>query len=236
MIPNGDAEEQGMENESSLWSAREAMVRDQIARRGIRDPRLLDVMLRVPRHRFVPPPLIDRAYDDGPLAIGEGQTISQPYIVAAMTELLDLHGTENVLEIGTGSGYQAAVLAELARSVHTVERYPYLAQRASAILHELGYMNIFVHVADGSLGWQPAAPYQAILVTAAAPDIPQPLIDQMDEGARLVIPIGNRYGQDLERWRKSSGKMVRENIFPVAFVPLRGQHGWKTEEWEEKID
>lgn len=212
------------------------MVRGQIVKRGIRDPRLIDALLRVPRHKFVPPYLAERAYEDGPLAIGQGQTISQPYIVAAMTDLLQLEGTESILEIGTGSGYQAAVLAELATTVHTIERHPALAHRAQIHLEELGYTNIFVHVADGSQGWPPDAPYQGILVTAAAPEIPQPLIDQLDDGGRLVIPIGNRFGQDLERWRKAGANVTRESIFPVAFVPLRGQHGWRDDEWEDSVE
>jgi protein-L-isoaspartate(D-aspartate) O-methyltransferase len=225
-----------METDDPFQSAREAMVRGQIIRRGIRDPRLIDALLRVPRHKFIPPALADRAYDDGPLAIGQGQTISQPYIVAAMTDLLKLRGTENVLEIGTGSGYQAAILGELAATVHTIERHPELAHRAQAHLAELGYKNVFVHIADGSLGWPPAAPYHGILVTAASPEIPQPLIDQLENGGRLIIPIGNRYGQDLERWQKTGHGMTRESIFPVAFVPLRGQHGWRNDEWEDTID
>lgn len=225
-----------MEMKDRFWDAREAMVRGQIIKRGIHDPRLIDALLHVPRHQFVPPALIDRAYEDGPLVIGQGQTISQPYIVAAMTHLLNLHGTENVLEIGTGSGYQAAVLAELAATVHTIERHPDLAWQAQYHLEETGYQNVFVHIGDGSLGWSQNAPYQAILVTAAAPEIPGPLIDQLEDGGRLVIPIGSRFGQDLERWQKVGGQMVRESIFPVAFVPLRGQFGWRSDEWEDSID
>jgi protein-L-isoaspartate(D-aspartate) O-methyltransferase len=221
-----------VDEESVFRAAREAMVHSQIEERGIRNPRLLAVMRHVPRHRFVQGELRERAYEDGPLPIGSGQTISQPYIVAAMTDLLELMGDENVLEIGTGSGYQAAVFGEMAHSVHTVERHPALAQQASAILAELGYQNIFVHVGDGSLGWAPGAPYEAIAVTAAAPEIPTPLINQLAEGGRLVIPVGNRSGQMLERWRKHKGRILREKLFQVAFVPLRGQHGWNDGEWE----
>ena len=150
-----------------------------------------------------------------------------------MTDLLKLRGDENVLEIGTGSGYQAAVLAEMAASVHTIEFVPELAERADRLLHEMGFRNIFVHTGDGSLGWPPGAPYQAILVTAAAPIIPRPLVEQMDEGGTLIIPIGGREEQQLERWRKRRGEIYREGIFPVVFVPLRGQFGWQDDEWEE---
>jgi len=222
-----------MDIEDQFWNARQAMVRSQIERRKIRDPRLLEVMRRIPRHRFVPPSLRDRAYEDGPLPIGLGQTISQPYMVAAMTDQLALQGTENVLEIGTGSGYQAAVLGAMTRTVHTVEFHPYLAQNAHQILGTLGFRNVYVHTGDGTLGWPPAAPYQAILVTAAAPDIPNPLVEQLDEGGQLVIPVGGQQGQDLERWRKANGQIYRETLFPVAFVPLRGRFGWQDNEWEE---
>ncbi len=221
-----------MESEDRFWEARESMVHNQIERRRIRDPRLLAAMLHVPRHRFVPPPFRDKAYEDGPLPISLGQTISQPYMVAAMTDLLVLEGDENVLEIGTGSGYQAAVLAEMAGTVHTIERHPELARGAQLVLESLDYHNGFVHVGDGTFGWPPAAPYQAILVTAAAPDIPDPLVEQLDEGGRLVIPVGGRGGQDLERWRKTGGRIYRETLFPVVFVPLRGQFGWQDSEWE----
>lgn len=224
------------EFEERLRQAREHMVHHQIERRGIHDSRLLDVLRRVPRHRFIPPQLIERAHDDGPLAIGLGQTISQPYMVGAMTHLLNLRGDENVLEIGTGSGYQAAVLSEMARSVHTIEYHPELAEKASRLLDELGYHNVNVHTGDGTQGWPPAAPYQAILVTAAAPAIPQPLIDQLDNDAVLVIPIGGPQGQDLERWRKLGTQFRREQFFPVAFVPLRGEHGWNSRDWGNRED
>lgn len=223
-----------MDNEDQFWSARQAMVRNQIERRNIHDLRLLEAMRRIPRHRFVPPSLHEHAYEDGPLPIGLGQTISQPYIVAAMTNLLALRGTENVLEIGTGSGYQAAILGEMAGLVHTVEFLPQLAETAQVVLENLGFRNIFVHTGDGTLGWPPAAPYQAILVTAAAPKIPAPLFEQLDEGGRLVIPVGGPHGQDLERWCKVSGHAICETLFPVAFVPLRGHFGWQDSEWGEK--
>jgi protein-L-isoaspartate(D-aspartate) O-methyltransferase len=221
-----------MEQEVRFQEEREAMVHLQIEQRGIRDQRLLEVMRRIPRHLFTPQQFWDKAYQDGPLPIGLGQTISQPYIVAAMTTMIGLQGDENVLEIGTGSGYQAAVLSRLAHTVHTVERHPELAQRAREVLQALGYNNVIVHTGDGSLGWLPGAPYQAILVTAAAPSIPRPLIEQMDEGGSLVIPVGGQQGQDLERWRKTGSSIHRESFFPVAFVPLRGQFGWQDDEWD----
>lgn len=214
--------------------ARAAMVREQIEQRGIHDPRLLEAMRKVPRHRFVPERLQEHAYQDGPLPIGLAQTISQPYIVAAMTSVLEITGDEQVLEIGTGSGYQAAILGEMARTVHTIELHALLAQRAEMVLRELGYQNVHVHNADGSFGWSPAAPYHAVLVAAAVPRIPSPLIEQLEEGGRLVIPIGFRDGQTLERWRKLSGQIRREALFPVAFVPFRGEYGWADEEWREE--
>jgi protein-L-isoaspartate(D-aspartate) O-methyltransferase len=215
---------------------REAMVREQIERRGIRDKRVLEALRSVPRHLFVPAEERRYAYHDGPLPIGEGQTISQPYIVAVMTELLELQGDENVLEIGTGSGYQAAVLGRLARTVHTVERYARLAQRAEETLRTLGVNNVFVHVGDGSLGWPANAPYHAIVVTAAAPVVPPALLDQLLPGGRLVIPIGGPEGQMLERWVRKADHLEREVLFAVAFVPLRGAAGWSEGEWSRRGD
>ncbi|HCE16798.1 MAG TPA: protein-L-isoaspartate O-methyltransferase [Anaerolinea thermolimosa] len=215
---------------------REAMVREQIERRGIRDKRVLEALRNVPRHLFVPPEERRYAYHDGPLPIGEGQTISQPYIVAVMTELLELQGDENVLEIGTGSGYQAAVLGRLARTVHTVERYARLAQRAEEILRSQGINNVFVHVGDGSLGWPAHAPYHAIVVTAAAPVVPPALLDQLLPGGRLVIPVGGPEGQMLERWVRKADHLEREVLFAVAFVPLRGAAGWSEGEWSRRGD
>lgn len=222
-----------MEQENRLREACEAMVREQVAERGIREPRLLDVIRRIPRHWFVPPELRDQAYIDGPLPIGLGQTISQPYMVAAMTDLLRLRGHEVVLEVGTGSGYQAAILAQMAATVHTIERHPQLAEQARQLLVKLGFANVFVHEGDGSLGWPPGAPYDGILVTAASPLPPTPLLDQLAEGGVLVIPVGGREGQDLQRWVKINGQVQCESLFPVVFVPLRGQLGWKPDEWEE---
>ena len=215
-------------------AARRLMVSEQIERRGIKNPRLLEVFRKVQRHRFVTAELEKKAYDDGPLPIGDGQTISQPFIVALMTSLLALNGSENVLEIGTGSGYQAAVLANLAKSVHTIERLAGLAEHTKQVLFDLGYENVFVHQADGSLGWPEAAPYQAIIVTAAAPKLPEPLLEQLDpENGRLVIPIGNQPEQDLQLWQMEHGRVDWESTISVAFVPMRGIYGWKEEEWRD---
>jgi protein-L-isoaspartate(D-aspartate) O-methyltransferase len=209
------------------------MVATQIEHRGLTNSRLLQALRSVPRHRFVPLEVQDQAYSDGPLPIGSGQTISQPYIVALMTSLAALTGDENVLEIGTGSGYQAAVLACLAKTVHTIERHPALVDWSSQTLEILGYKNVQVHQGDGSLGWPAAAPYQAIIVTAASPAPPQPLLDQLDEGGRLVIPIGERRQQDLQLWQRIGQRFSYETIIPVAFVPLRGELGWKEDQWPD---
>lgn len=206
---------------------RKRMVEEQIVRRGVHDPRLLLVMGDVPRHRFVLVDDLAWAYADGPLPIGHGQTISQPYIVALMTDLLELNGIERVLEVGTGSGYQAAVLGRMAAEVHTVEVIPELAAQATKILAELGFSNIQVHDGDGSQGWPAASPYNAILVAAAAPSVPQPLLDQLAEGGRLVIPVGDRGNQQLECWTRTGQKFERRVSLQVAFVPLRGEYGWK---------
>ncbi|MBI3159658.1 MAG: protein-L-isoaspartate(D-aspartate) O-methyltransferase [Chloroflexi bacterium] len=210
----------------SYVSARKRMVAQQLAARGIFDRRVLAAMRRVPRHLFVPDEARDRAYDDNPLPIGQSQTISQPYIVARMTELLALHGDEKVLEVGTGSGYQAAVLARLAGEVFTIERHADLAGRAAATLRKLGFDNVEVIHADGSGGWPPHAPYDAILVAAAAPNVPAPLVDQLADGGRLVLPVGDRRQQALVRVFRRGEEMERETFTPVAFVPLRGEHGW----------
>lgn len=220
-----------MENETHYANLRNRMVNEQIISRGVHDERLLDALRCVPRHLFVPEEYAHIAYSDSPLPIGHGQTISQPYIVALMTELLELEGEENVLEVGTGSGYQAALLAFLARQVHTIERHEELAENAEKVLRGLGLTNVLVHVGDGSLGLPKYAPYQAIMITAAAPRVPQPLFDQLVEGGRLVLPEGGAGGQMLNRWRKQGGEYAQEHIAPVAFVPLRGQHGWKEDNW-----
>jgi protein-L-isoaspartate(D-aspartate) O-methyltransferase len=209
---------------------RQRMVDEQISRRGIIDPRLLAVMRSVPRHKFVPKDELAWAYSDGPLPIGQGQTISQPYIVALMTELLQLNFSSRVLEVGTGSGYQAAVLGELAVEVHTMEVIPELADRARRTLDSLGYRNIYVHTGDGSLGWERNAPYNGILVAAAAPEVPQTLLNQLADEGRLVIPVGARGYQNLETWTRNGNEFHRVVNLAVAFVPLRGKFGWKPEE------
>ncbi|HEV2287907.1 MAG TPA: protein-L-isoaspartate(D-aspartate) O-methyltransferase [Candidatus Acidoferrales bacterium] len=215
-----------VQNAADWESLRMAMVVEQIRKRGIYSPRVLAAMERVPRHLFVPPELAERAYNDEPLSIGERQTISQPYMVAAMTEALELGGNERVLEIGAGSGYQAAILAELAREVITVEARPPLAEAARERLAALGYKNVRVEIGDGTLGWPPGAPFDAILVAAAAPQIPEPLTEQLAEGGRMVIPVGRIDRQMLLRVRKSAGHIVEEKLFPCQFVPLQGRHGW----------
>ncbi|MGB9761534.1 MAG: protein-L-isoaspartate(D-aspartate) O-methyltransferase [Caldimicrobium thiodismutans] len=207
--------------------ARERMVETQIKARGIKDERVLKAMLKVPRHLFVPSSLRDQAYGDFPLPIGEGQTISQPYIVALMTEALELKGKERVLEIGTGSGYQTAILAELATWVYTIEKYSTLQEKAKAILFELGYKNISFKIGDGTLGWLEAAPFDAIIVTAAAPQIPLPLIEQLAEGGRIVIPVGDEFSQVLVKGIKKGGTLHTKSLEPVRFVKLVGEYGFK---------
>ena len=205
---------------------RHRMVQKQIRNRGIRDELVLDAMMNVERHLFIPEEQSLFAYEDRPLPIGLQQTISQPYIVALMTELLCLSGIERVLEIGTGSGYQAAILGEVGGEVHSIERHKELGERASILIASLGYTNVHVHIGDGSIGWPEAAPYDAVLVTAAAPSVPETLKDQLVEGGRLVIPVGKRYSQSLEVWQKKTNGFFQERIANVAFVPLFGEHGW----------
>ncbi len=206
---------------------RRRMVREQIAERGVSDIRVLKAMEKVPRHLFVPPALIEQAYDDTPLPIGFKQTISQPYTVAFMTEALELKEDEKVLEIGTGSGYQTAILAELAKEVYSIERIPELAEQAKKRLSELGYKNVHIKVGDGSLGWKEYAPYQAIIVTAGAPSPPPPLIEQLDEGGRMVIPVGDKYSQTMLRIRKVKNELKKESLGPFRFVELVGEYGHK---------
>ena len=203
------------------------MVDEQLAARDIRDPRVLHALRSVPRHRFVPSEYRHLSYEDGPLPIGDEQTISQPYIVALMTQLLELHGDENVLEVGTGSGYQATILGLLARQVHTVERFTDLARVAERALQDLGIQSVSVHVGDGSRGLPEFAPYDAIIVTAAAPVVPQTLLDQLVLDGRLVIPVGPPGGQFLERWIRLPDYFRRQQVAPVAFVPLLGEFGWQ---------
>ncbi len=205
---------------------RESMVRHQIITRGIKDPLVIEAMRRVPRHMFVDESLVYESYGDHPLPIGDGQTISQPFMVASMTEHLELRGGEKVLEIGTGSGYQAAVLAEIALEVYSVERAEPLAQRSMEILQKLGYNNVYVFVGDGTLGLPEHAPFDAIIVTAASPDVPPPLFEQLREGGRLVIPISDNYAQILVKVRKKNGKEERERLYGCVFVPLIGDFGY----------
>jgi len=206
---------------------RERMVAYQIANKGIKDERVLDTMRTVPRHCFVPPDARPYAYTDSPVRIGSGQTISQPFIVALMTELLDVHPEHRVLDVGTGSGYQAAILGELAAEVHSIERHPELADTARETLESLGYENIHVYVGDGTQGYAPAAPYDRIIVAAAAPSVPQPLLDQLVPGGRLVIPVGPRYAQHLEVWDRKDEQFKKAINIPVVFVPLIGKDGWE---------
>lgn len=208
------------ESETYFQAARQQMVEGQLRQRDIRDERVLHVMATVPRHLFVPPAWRAQAYDDGPLPIGEEQTISQPYIVAVMTESLRLKGTETVLEIGTGSGYQAAVLSILAKKVYSIEIIPELAETARERLAALGYKNVEVIIGDGNLGWAQGSPYDAIIVTAAAPRIPLALIEQLAEGGRMVLPVEVGKEQHLLRLQKREGQIIREDLGPVRFVPL----------------
>ena len=216
--------------EDPTRSARERMVEEQLRSRDIHDPRVLEAMRVVPRHRFVPDDLSSQAYFDGPVRLDHGQTISQPYIVALMSQLLELEGGETVLEIGTGSGYQAAVLSHLAHQVYSVERVSELARSAAERLKELGCENVKVYERDGSGGLPEHAPYPAIIVAAAAPRVPAPLKEQLEIGGRLVVPVGSQEGQTLELWRRESETdFNQERIAPVAFVPLLGEHGWSSD-------
>jgi protein-L-isoaspartate(D-aspartate) O-methyltransferase len=211
-----------LELKGDVKAMREKMVESQIKSRGVRDPRVLSAMLKVERHLFVPKEFRNSAYSDQPLPIGEGQTISQPYIVALMTELLELKGGERVLEVGTGSGYQAAILAELAAEVYTIEIVEKLASSAKKVLLESGYQNIKVKAGDGYLGWPEAAPFDAIIVTCAPDHIPEPLLDQLKEKGRMVVPVGT-YSQELKKIVKKSGKIETTDITPVIFVPMTGE-------------
>lgn len=200
------------------------MVDEQIARRGIRDARVLSAMRTVPRHHFVPRELVDKAYEDSPLSIGEDQTISQPYIVASMTEELELTSSSKVLEIGTGSGYQTAILAEIAGQVCSIEIIPSLLIRATSVLAQLEYTNIKSMLGDGTVGWSAEAPFDGIIVTAAAPEIPDSLISQLKENGTLIIPLRkNSSQQELWKIRKVQGSIDRQNLYPVRFVPMRGR-------------
>jgi len=212
--------------EEELADQRRRMVEGQIRRRGIADPAILSALERVPRHLFVPEEYLDLAYDDRPLPIGKDQTISQPYIVAYMTEALEIVPTDRVLEIGLGSGYQAAVLAELAAQVYSVEIIPELARRTSRVLSELGYANVHVRIGDGREGWPEEAPFDAIIATAAPAEVPRPLLDQLASGGRMVIPIGTVV-QELKRVRRSADGLHDdvESLMGVRFVPMTGPPG-----------
>ena len=215
-------------SESDHFEAQRAeMVALQIRGRGVRSEQVLAAMASTPRHEFVPANQLSAAYSDNALLIGDGQTISQPYVVAAMAEALSLTSSERVLEIGGGSGYQAAILSTLAREVIAMELLPQLAEAARARLLRLGFSNVCVQQGDGSLGWGPGAPYDAILVAAAAPEIPPPLVDQLVEGGRLVIPVGGVEEQNLLRIVKCAGRVAQQTLFACRFVPLRGFHGWQ---------
>ncbi len=203
-------------------------------RRDVKDERVLDAMAKVPREQFIPAESRHLAYEDIPLPIGQDQTISQPFIVALMTQALEITGTETVLELGTGSGYQCAILSLLAKKVFSVERHPLLAENAAKLLAHLGYTNIEVHMAENLLGWPAGAPYDAIIVTAGAPKIPQELINQLASGGRMVIPVGSRFEQDLLKITKSNDGFSIKSLGPCRFVPLVGKGAWseETETWD----
>lgn len=206
--------------EDAHAAARARMVREQLLPRGISHPGVLAALGRVPRHAFVPEAFRDMAYADHPLPIGHGQTISQPYVVAFMTQAVEPHPTDRVLEIGTGSGYQAAVISTLVRQVYSIELLEPLARRATEDLQRLGYRNVRVRCADGYMGWPEEAPFDAILVTCAPEQVPQPLIDQLREGGRMIIPVGSREAQELVLLHKRGGQLQRRAVLPVRFVPM----------------
>lgn len=219
-----------LKNNMDPKELREFMVRTQLVPRGIKDERLLNAMKKVPRHLFVEESKRHEAYGDTALSIGEGQTISQPYMIAVMTELLELKGDEKVLEIGTGSGYQTAILSELAKEVYTIERVAVLAQRTEERFHSLGYDNIYVRVGDGTLGWPGDAPFDRIIITAGTPRVPDPLMEQLSDDGILVAPVGDRFSQQLLKIRKHKGGPLEEYHTPCVFVPLIGKHGWQGED------
>ena len=207
--------------------ARERMVKNQLIPRGIADENVLQAMGKIQRHLFVEEALAGEAYNDHPLPIGHNQTISQPYIVALMTEALELTGEEKVLEIGTGSGYQTAILAELSDKVYTIERILPLLEKSKSLLQSLGYANIYFKAYDGTLGWEDFAPFDAIMVTAGAPKIPEPLRRQLANGGRMIIPIGDKFSQDLIKVTRAKDRFTEENLGGCRFVDLIGTHGWK---------
>jgi len=205
---------------------RQEMVKDQLITRGISDERVLATFYKVEREKFVPCDLRKDAYGDFPLSIGEGQTISQPYMVALMTQSLELKGCERVLEIGTGSGYQTAILAELTEEVYSVERIKSLAQKAGSLLKKMGYSKVKIFVSDGTMGWEKYSPYERILVTAGAKQAPQPLINQLKDEGIMVIPVGSTYSQELKVFRKKKGRVRSTTVEKCIFVPLIGKYGW----------
>lgn len=209
-----------------LNKSREKMVREQLIPRGIADPKVLAAMGKIPRHLFVEEALWGEAYNDYPIPIGDKQTISQPYIVALMTQALELKGPEKVLEIGTGSGYQTALLAELGHKVYSIERIRSLSQQARRILDALKYFNVVLKVNDGTQGWPDESPFEAIIVTAASPAIPAPLLSQLTVNGRMVIPVGDRYTQSLKRVIKTEEGIQEEDLCGVRFVSLIGEYGW----------
>ena len=213
--------------EADPVTERGRMVEDQLRKRGIYDQRVLKTMQRIPRHLFLAEGKRPLAYTDGPVQIGYGQTLSQPYMAALMSQSLALQGNEKVLEIGTGSGYQTAVLMELADELYTIERIGSLAAQAEEVLRRLGYSRFHLRVGDGTAGWPEAAPFDAIMVTAGAPHIPETLVAQLNEGGRLVLPVGSRFSQTLYTCTKRGDGYVQEESTPCVFVPLIGTHGWQ---------
>jgi protein-L-isoaspartate(D-aspartate) O-methyltransferase len=216
-----------VEDRQQFEKERYSMVQNQIRLRGVTDSRVLAAMQKVERHRFVPLAYQNEAYEDYPLPIGEGQTISQPYIVAFMTEALELKPSDKVLEVGTGSGYQAAILAEICDSVFTIEIYASLALNAGVTLKELGYSNVFVRTGDGYLGWEEHAPFDGIIVTCSPTHVPEKLEAQLAEGGRMIIPVGYTYSQELILLEKKNGKLQKKNVLPVRFVPMIDEKGRK---------
>lgn len=211
--------------EYATW--RRKMVEEQLEQRGITSRKVLDAMRKIERHRFVPEELRDKAYEDYPLPIGAGQTISQPYIVAFMTEALDIKPTDRILEIGTGSGYQAAILGELGKEVYTIEIVPSLSEKSESLLQSLGYKNVHVKMGDGYLGWPEQAPFDVVIVTCSPSHVPQALQEQLKEGGRMIIPVGERYTQELVLLKKKSGKLTRQSRMSVLFVPMMDSTGKK---------
>lgn len=208
---------------------RKKMIQEQLVSRGIKNERVLDAFLKVERHKFVPGELDRSAYEDFPLPIGEGQTISQPYIVALMTECMDLKGTEKVLEIGTGSGYQTAILAELTKEVYSIERIACLGQRAEEIIAKLGYKNVRIKIDDGTLGWKDASPFERIIITAATPRIPLPLTEELSDAGKMILPLGENFSQVLTVVEKNAGRLESVQVCGCVFVPLVGKYGTKNE-------